>query len=570
MFGCTHQCGKIRKTAGWIAIMEEVSRVRKELARGAGSLIPQVVKTMDNNDHYMNTQPPDTIYVNDMHCDMSLQMLELDMGHRILKGANDMLKNQVAIDAIIDTVNKTSTNTKTGIIAPEAEWYRLVQLIKHERILPQSDVADVDIPPSTRADKQTVYVMGLEEHFMPADKKWLEARGHDIVVLLVPPMTTASGDTDPLKPEVAKKIEVLRKTMVFLDSGYAHVKGTEIIRLNEVGKPKVIILATKAVSVGPTDMTWIDAQKLNFRNMARPGARFEVDLNVSTTAQGHRVPPETYPNVHSVDPEIVHVVPAGTTKHLNANTVRAIGWPGTKQTGCSHVNNTILNALSLSSEGQPLVVSTPTEHFHTITDSVMRWANFHGLLTVFVGIETPEEAFESAWNADIVIVIAQTSSGDTLKRLERGHRIDKVLKLLSNGFIVKQDGRARVREKKTKPMLLVLRDFELHPIAPINHLYYQGHEVAELRISSYMYCMNKIEEDDMECQTANRDLERKHSDDSEGKGDSYYHPNEWFSGSVKIERKDTEASETPVLQFSEPLHVDDMHMRIVNHRFAVP
>lgn len=565
--------------------MEEVTRVRKELARGSGSLIPEFIRSMGMHEHYINSQPPDTLYINDMHRDLRLEMLELDMAHRILNGANAMLNNRAAIDAIIDTVAKASTRMKTGIVAPESEWHRLVQLIKHERILPQSNVADADIAPSTRSDNQTVYVMGLEKPFIHAGKKWLEAKGHDIIVLLVPPMEADSGDTN------SSKREVLRKTMVCLDSGYAYINGTDIIRLKEVGKPKIIVLSTEVVSVGPTDMTWIDAKDLNFRSLARPGARFEVDMNVSTTVHAHRVTQPTYPDVYTIDPEIVHVMTAGSDDHLNTNRIRAIRSPGSKQENCSHVSNTILNALSLSGEGQPLIISTPTQYYHFITDSVKKWSEFHKLLTVSVGIDNVEYAFDSAWNADIVIVVAQTSSGDTLNQVRRGHKLDRILTVLSNGYMIKNDGRARMRERMNRPMLLVLRDFELHPIAPIKDLYYQGHEIVELRVPCHMYCMNKCEEemeyqpgdqnDRRADQNCDRDSEREHSDseypdsdsdsdDSDDKRDSYHDPNGWFSG-AKNKRDDTESqtSETRTHQFSEPLHIDDMHMRYVDRESLV-
>lgn len=239
-----------------------------------------------------------------------------------------------------------------------------------------------------------------------------------------------------------------------------------------------------------------------------------------------------------------------------------------------------------------MIISTPTQYYHFITDSVKKWSEFHKLLTVSVGIDNVEYAFDSAWNADIVIVVAQTSSGDTLNQVDRGHKLDRILTVLSNGYMVKNDGRAHMRERMNRPMLLVLRDFELHPIAPIKDLYYQGHEITELRVPCHMYCMNKCEEEEMEYQpgdqndqradqNCDRDSEREHSDseypdsdsdsdNSDDERDSYQDPNGWFSG-AKNKRDDTESqtSETRTLQFSEPLHIDDMHMRHVDREALV-
>lgn len=292
--GCTNQCGQLRRSSEWVTVMEELTKVRKELGHGSGSQIPEVIRGMDLCKFYLEDHPPHTQFVNDVHCDEldDLEMLELAMAHRILDGANDMLKNRVAIDAIIKTVANCSTRAKTGIIAPESEWYRLVHLIKHEAVLPQPDATITSFPGTTttiRSDKQSVYVMGLEQSFNDCSNKWLEAQGHDIIVLLVPPIEDKCGVTD-----LAKK-EVLMRTMVRLDSGYAYTNGSNIIRLTEVMKPKVIVIATKVVSAGQSDITWIDANSLSFRKTARPGAQFEVEMNVSTTAHASRVKRPIYP-----------------------------------------------------------------------------------------------------------------------------------------------------------------------------------------------------------------------------------------------------------------------------------
>lgn len=271
----------------------------------------------------------------------------------------------------------------------------------------------------------------------------------------------------------------------------------------------------------------------------------------------------------------MRLVTAGSADHLDVNRELALRSPGSNRENCSHVSNIVLNALSLTSEGQPLAVSMPTEHFHYIVDSVEKWSEYHNLLTVSVGIDDVEDVFESSWNADIVIVIAQTPSGNTLNRVHRGHKLDRILSVLSNGFMVRGDGRVRMRNKTNKPMLLVLRDFELHPMVPIRDRYYDGHEIVEFRIPYHMFCINKCAEemedqhDDQNDQRADQnddDCEPEREDsDSDDDSDSDSDPNGWFTA-AKNNRDDTESqnSEVHVHHFSEPLQIDEMYTRHID------